>query len=205
MSKRQSLIAAARGLLWERGYHATSPRQILDRAGAGQGSLYHHFRGKKDLAVTALEQLEEEMRGGFERLLDPRLPAVERIARALRGRRDPLKGCPMGRLAGEPAAIDPALREPASRYLAHLQRRIAEILQQAADAGEIRLDERPAALAAALIASVQGGYVLSRLHDDPRCLRLAVDTTLQMFRRFVSVRRRPVLARHALPVVSVGV
>jgi TetR/AcrR family transcriptional repressor of nem operon len=37
---------STRELRWERGYAATSPRAILDRAGAGQGSMYHHFAGK---------------------------------------------------------------------------------------------------------------------------------------------------------------
>ncbi len=45
-SKRTALIEATKALLWERGYEATSPRDMLHRSGAGQGSLYHHFSGK---------------------------------------------------------------------------------------------------------------------------------------------------------------
>ncbi len=50
MSTREHLVAAAKGLLWERGYAAMSPRAVLRASGAGQGSLYHHFAGKADLA-----------------------------------------------------------------------------------------------------------------------------------------------------------
>lgn len=56
---RQKLIAATRELLSERGYSATSPKMILQRAKLGQGSLYYHFAGKEDLAVVTIESLAQ--------------------------------------------------------------------------------------------------------------------------------------------------
>lgn len=56
MNTRDRLVAATRELMWEKGYAATSPKDIQRAAGAGQGSMYHHFSGKEDLAVTAMEQ-----------------------------------------------------------------------------------------------------------------------------------------------------
>lgn len=203
-STRDALLAATRELLWERGYEATSPNQILERSGVGKGSLYHHFRNKKELARAALEQIEAMLTDTFDRLFDADLPVAERIERGLAGCRDVLKGCPLGRMAGDPAIADDELREPAARYFDHLQRRITGALQEAGDSGEIRLPADPAGIATALIASLQGGYVLSRLQNDPRHLRDAVRYTLTMFRQFVDNARfdRP---RYRLPVVSVGV
>ena len=54
MSSREQLTEAMAELLWERGYAATSPRDVMSRAGVGQGSMYHHFSGKHELAVEAL-------------------------------------------------------------------------------------------------------------------------------------------------------
>src|SRR3954468_17749100 len=52
MSTPERLIESTRELLWERGYVGTSPKAILERSGAGQGSMYHHFKGgKPDLAL----------------------------------------------------------------------------------------------------------------------------------------------------------
>lgn len=56
---KQKLISAMCSLLAERGYEATSPKMILQRAGVGQGSLYHHFRGKEDLALEVITRLME--------------------------------------------------------------------------------------------------------------------------------------------------
>jgi AcrR family transcriptional regulator len=41
------LIETTQELLWERGYVGMSPRAIQDRAGVGQGSMYHHFRSRR--------------------------------------------------------------------------------------------------------------------------------------------------------------
>lgn len=61
MSTPERLIESTRELLWERGYVGTSPKAILERAGAGQGSMYHHFKGKPELALAAIRRTAEEL------------------------------------------------------------------------------------------------------------------------------------------------
>jgi len=53
MGSAERLIASMQELLWERGYSGTSPRAVQKMADVGQGSMYHHFQGKADLAVAA--------------------------------------------------------------------------------------------------------------------------------------------------------
>jgi AcrR family transcriptional regulator len=62
MDTAERLVTSAQELLWERGYVGTSPKAIQERAGAGQGSMYHHFRGKPDLALTAMRRSARELR-----------------------------------------------------------------------------------------------------------------------------------------------
>ena len=68
-------------LLWERGYVGTSPRAILDRAGVGQGSLYHHFDGKPAIALAAVEASAAELTAKAEEQLSRPGTAVERVTR----------------------------------------------------------------------------------------------------------------------------
>lgn len=68
MSKKQALTRAAAELLWERGYTGTSPAMILERANAGQGSMYHHFSGKAELAVAAMSDMSDHCAPARRRL-----------------------------------------------------------------------------------------------------------------------------------------
>jgi AcrR family transcriptional regulator len=72
---RAALVAAARGLFGERGFHATPAEDIVTRAGVTSGALYHHFRDKRDLFRSALDAAERAL--------------AERVARAASSGRDP--------------------------------------------------------------------------------------------------------------------
>ncbi len=54
---KQKLVSAMCALLAERGFEATSPTMVLQRSGIGHGSLYHHYRGKEDLALDAISHM----------------------------------------------------------------------------------------------------------------------------------------------------
>jgi AcrR family transcriptional regulator len=62
----ERLIRSTQELLWERGYVGTSPKAIQRAADAGQGSMYHHFSGKAELAKTAIERSGVELRAAAE-------------------------------------------------------------------------------------------------------------------------------------------
>jgi AcrR family transcriptional regulator len=60
---RAALVNAAREVFTEKGYAGASTEQILRRARASRGAMYHHFAGKADLFRAALEAVEEEFIG----------------------------------------------------------------------------------------------------------------------------------------------
>jgi TetR/AcrR family transcriptional repressor of nem operon len=155
-----------RALLWERGYVGTSPKTIQQRADAGQGSMYHHFAGKEDLAHAAIRRTADDMRGVVEAQLSAPGTAVERISAYLRRERDVLRGCPIGRLTQDPDVMaTPVLRAPVEETFAWLRARLAEVVQEGLDRGELESAVDPAATAAVIVAALQGGYVLARAAD----------------------------------------
>lgn len=178
---RETLVETAKQLLWEIGFEAMSPRKILDSSGAGQGSLYHHFSGKRDLAATALDEMREEMCAKVDKDFDPALPPLQRLRRYLTAERNGVKGCRLGRLANETALSEDALREPIARYFRYLEQKVLESLTEARANDEIRV---PAGalpqIAATIVASVQGGYVQSRVLRDRDHVKRATAGALQL-------------------------
>jgi AcrR family transcriptional regulator len=163
VSTRERLIESTRTLLWERGYVGTSPKSIQQLAGAGQGSMYHHFSGKEELARAAIDRTAEEMRAGVDARLSGPGTALERISAYLRRERDVLKGCPIGRLTQDPEVMAaPALRQPVEETFTWLRTRLTSVLADGIDAGELSPAIDPAATAQAIVAALQGGYVLAR-------------------------------------------
>lgn len=163
MSTSDRLIEATRELLWERGYVGTSPKAIQQHAGAGQGSMYHHFTGKPELALAAIRRTAQELRGTAGRVLDTPGSAYERISGYLLRERDVLRGCPVGRLTMDPEVIaSEELRGPVDETIAWLRGRLAEIVQEGLDQGEFDPRLVPDDIAASIVATVQGGYVLAR-------------------------------------------
>ncbi|MEV3859209.1 TetR/AcrR family transcriptional regulator [Streptomyces sp. NPDC050095] len=183
MSTQERLIETTRELLWERGYVGTSPKAILQRAGVGQGSMYHHFTGKSDLALAAIRRTGEEMRATVDRLLDGGGPAYGRVEAYLLRERDVLRGCPVGRLTMDPDVIaSEELRAPVDETIAHVKRRLADVVQQGVDSGEFGPHLVPADIAAAVVATVQGGYVLARASGDTEAFDAGVRGLLALLK-----------------------
>ncbi|GAA3594637.1 TetR/AcrR family transcriptional regulator [Nonomuraea rosea] len=179
MDTRERLIESTRELLWERGYVGTSPKAIQARSGAGQGSMYHHFHGKPDLALAAISRSAEELRDRAETAFAGSGTVVERVAAYLRLERDALKGCPVGRLTQDPDVMaDPDLRAPIAEVFAWLTGRLAGLLAEGRTSGELDDKLDPAATAAALVAALQGGYVLARAAGSAEVYAQAIDGAL---------------------------
>ena len=184
METRDRLIAATQELLWERGYAATSPKDIQAVAAAGQGSMYHHFQNKEGLAVAALEHSAVRMRGETEALMSGPGTAVERLEGYLMRQRDSLRGCRMGRMTFDPDVVaSAALLQPVASTLGWLVKTLADVVQSGIDSGELAADLDAVQLSSTIVAVVQGGYVLARAQGDTAPFDAAVHGAVSLLER----------------------
>jgi AcrR family transcriptional regulator len=167
MSKRNELLDATKKLLWEKGYDATSPRDIQALSEAGQGSFYHHFKSKKELAVQAMDEVATDRIADFEQAFGRPGSVKDRIIGFLEQPREPLKGCRIGRMVWDSAIQDPDLQKPLARYFDHVVERIETALEAAAQDGQVELRLPPRQIALAAITAIQGGFTVSRALQNP--------------------------------------
>lgn len=166
MDSRELLVDTMSELLWQRGYSDTSPRDVREASGVGQGSMYHHFPTKRDLALAALQRNVAELlpaASGLDGLGSP----LGRIEAYLLRPRDALKGCKVGRMTQDPQVRDdPVLLAPVAEAFAQIRRSWVAVIGEAVEAGELRDDLEPERLADTLMAVLQGGYVLAMAQQD---------------------------------------
>jgi len=153
-------------LLWERGYAATSPRDVMARAGVGQGSMYHHFSGKHELAVEALSTVTKDLTGESS-LLEGEGSPLERIKRYLSVPRPGTQGCRVGRMTQDPqVVVDAELIAIVAGAFDTMLDRWEQAISDAIAAGELPTTIVPTELARTLAAVIQGGYVLARAKGE---------------------------------------
>ncbi|MEU6507968.1 TetR/AcrR family transcriptional regulator [Streptomyces sp. NPDC046942] len=181
MSTSERLIESTRELLWERGYVGTSPKAILERAGAGQGSMYHHFKGKPDLALAAIRRTADELGATAERVLAGPGTPYERIETYLLRERDVLRGCPIGRLTMDPDVIaSDELRAPVDETITRIRQLIAKTVQEGQRQGQFAPELDGEEIGAAVLATIQGGYVLARASGSPAAFDAGVRGLLSL-------------------------
>ncbi len=166
MGTKQRLISSTQELLWERGYVGTSPNAILRRAGVGQGSMYHHFTGKPELALVALRETAQRMQGEVQSQFLSAGTPMERLTGYLLSQRDVLRGCRIGRLTYDPDIFaDPVLKKPIEELFEWQNDQLTELLREAQSAGELDPALDPDNIAAVIAAVLQGAYVLARASE----------------------------------------
>jgi AcrR family transcriptional regulator len=81
----ERLFDTAAGLFWEKGYAATTTREIASALGIQQASLYYHIASKEDLlyqlCVASLEQLRTDVQNAMGEMHDP-LGRIRALIRA---------------------------------------------------------------------------------------------------------------------------
>jgi TetR/AcrR family transcriptional repressor of nem operon len=182
---RGALLEATKELLWEVGYDEMSPRQVLERSGAGKGSLYHHFNGKLELAAEALNEVSREEIAAIDSLFLSEKPPLARIESYLLTPRNPFKGCRLGRLVHETAIENEVIREPIAAYLHRVEMHIKRCLLEARGLGQLQSNADIDAISASLVAVVQGAYVLSRANGDGTLMRQAIDGAVRLLRSYL--------------------
>lgn len=170
---RETILELAAEAFNRHGYSGTSLSDIMALTGLEKGGIYNHFQSKEDLAVQAFDY-------AFDRVSRALLTAVRQSRSAegqLRGMidfflsyyQDPpvAGGCPVLNTAVESDDAYPALRARARAAMDEWRKMILHIVDKGKAKGEFRADVEPEELTSLLLASLEGGIMMSKLYNDP--------------------------------------
>jgi len=143
-------LVDAMGLFWERGYEATTMRDVAARAGIALSSLYATFESKHALYLAALAEYRRRERDEVERLLAAPRPVREAVAEVYAG------------------LIESLMADPARRGAFTLNAAVELGGQDEAVTAELRqhFDDICALLAPPLAAAQAAGEIPGRFHAD---------------------------------------
>jgi len=181
ITTKQKILTAAQTLLYQEGYEAMSPGKVLKLSGAGQGSLYHHFSGKQELARAVLDGVADDFIAMTKAIFDNEHLAPDvKIEQFLGRKRHGLLGCKLGRLANEKAFRDKTMRAPLERYFSFVLNELKQTLKEGIEHGVFRTKMPIEAIAHLIIAAVQGGYVVSKSLNDDDAVNKATQGAIEL-------------------------
>lgn len=168
---------------------------VIAAAGVSKSQLYHYFADKDDLVRAVIARQTAQVFAAQE----PWLEALDSWV-AIAGWFDALVrlqeeqgcvgGCPLGSLASELADQNEEARADLVNSFDAWEGYLARGLERMRARGELVSAADPAALAAATLASIQGGLLLTQTRRSARPLRLALDAALAYLRSFAVVPAR---------------
>jgi len=189
-ASRERIVERAAELFAERGVAGTSLDDVLAAAGAGKSQLYHYFSGRDDLVAAAVGLRCTQVLAGLTQALGS-VASLAGLEQALNGfaagfEQMGMPGCPIGSLAADVAESNEGARQQAAAAFDAWERLFADALERMRQQGELRADASPAVLATALLASLEGGMVLSQTRKDAASLHIAVDAGLGQVRTYLA-------------------
>ena len=163
---REKLLDITFDEVYIHGYTATSVDSILKKAGIPKGSMYHHFKGKKELVLA---MVQERLFPKMELFFDFKRKEGGSVTDALRGtfagmaKNKPLitYGCPLYRLMVELSPVDETFDTLLSTRVVQMQENLALLLQKGVESGEFKETLPTKELADYILESTWGVLSLS--------------------------------------------
>jgi TetR/AcrR family transcriptional repressor of nem operon len=178
---RKKILETARSLFNTKGFNATTINDLVEATGMQKGSLYFHFQGKDAIAREVLKEATDEFMEFLSKVLGGDNPGagLENFFRSALDKHLAtgfVGGCIFGNTALEMTDFDPEFAGMIDRVFDEWIRRVALVVAGAQKSGQIRTDINDEALAKHIIATIEGGIMMSRLKKDERPMRECLDT-----------------------------
>ena len=173
-SHKETLLSEGLRLVHERGFGASSVRDIVQAAGVPQGSFTNHFASKEAFGLEIIERYREMTSANVSATLrNDGLPPLRRLRAWMERQLEYLRkddmspGCLYGNFAAEATAHSEAIRARIASIFAENQASLAYCLEAAIDAGELAPRTDAQELAGFIVSSLQGAILVAKAQRSP--------------------------------------
>jgi len=167
---RNALVWCGTELLTERGFQITGIDEVLKRVGVPKGSFYHYFKSKDHFGHAVIDNYEAYYAKKMDRIFgDSSQSPLQRLVNITLNAKNGMvkfdfkRGCLIGNLGQELAALDTQFRERLEGVLVSWEKRVAECLSEAIDAGELAPGQDPQILSRFFWVGWEGAILRSKL------------------------------------------
>ncbi|WP_446744939.1 TetR/AcrR family transcriptional regulator [Silvibacterium acidisoli] len=174
---RQRIIEKAAPLFNQRGYEGCSMQDIMHATGLEKGGIYRHFQSKEELAAEAFdfawETTRSKRRTSLSSIANPLDRLKQNIANFVLHSGFP-GGCPLLNTAVDSDNGNPILRRKVRKALAAWKESLQALIEEGIAAGAIRKEVDPRQVVNVVIATLEGGMLISRIEQTDKGLRGAL-------------------------------
>jgi len=167
---RNALVWCGTELLTERGFQITGIDEVLKRVGVPKGSFYHYFKSKDHFGHAVIDNYEAYYAKKMDRIFgDSSQSPLQRLVNFTLNAKNGMvkfdfkRGCLIGNLGQELAALDTQFRERLEGVLVSWEKRVAECLSDAINAGELAPGQDPQILSRFFWVGWEGAILRSKL------------------------------------------
>lgn len=170
LDTREELVRIGTEIWSEQGFCSTGIEHVLRRAGVPKGSFYHYFASKDEFGLAVVDNYARLWELKLTRIFgNAQVPPLDRVrnylAEGIRGmeKHEFRRGCLVGNLAQELAALSAPFRERISHVFASWEGHLTRCLTEAQRTGSLRSDADAAELARFFWTGWEGAILMAKL------------------------------------------
>lgn len=180
---REKTLTKAMEVFWQKGYKATSIKDLIDHTGLKPGSIYNTFGDKHSLFIAAIEHYGEVVTTQTIKVLNSPGSPVENIKKFFneiinRSSDRKCRGCLITNTVVELAPHDEETAKVVNSMLKKIERAFYECLKEAQELGEVSNESNIEALASYYSSSTHGLIVTGKSATSRKQMKNIVDVIL---------------------------
>lgn len=182
----EEVLQKAMILFWEKGYHDTSIKDLIQALGISNASIYNSFGGKKELFNRALEYYRETNFHGMSQFIRSQQEVRTGLTMVFEKiiqddhHDEACKGCFIVNTSTELIPTDPLIQEVLDKHRARIEKVFYDFLQRGVEDGQIAETKDIQVIARLLYTLMTGLRVLGKSKPPPEEAMTLVKTVLSI-------------------------